>query len=214
MTSTTTVKSGRRIFVIQLNGHQLEVLHKDEKAFFEQQLRSYRDQFSFTVVSDLTDLDRLLVLELQAFRYNRWLTSGRDYDDFDLPDARMDDLRGAMKQLARDISAIKSDLGMSKAMRDREQHESVGGYIVELRRRALEHGIRRNKQVDRFIGLMMELRSLVGTFDRSNELEREKIGLTSEADLVEWVRSYMIPEFDAIDAEYRQTSQRLWVGRL
>lgn len=211
---TVTVRSGHRIYVTQLNGHKLEVLHADEKAFFQVQLKSYRDEFSFTVVSDLTDLDRLLVLELQAFRYNRWLTSGRDYDDFDIPDGRMDDLRSTMKTIAKDISSIKADLGMSKAARDKEQHESVGGYIVELRRRAKEHGIRRNKQVDRFIGLMMELRSLIGTYDRSNQLEREKIGLTSEADIIEWVRSYMIPEFDAIDAEYRKTSQHLWVGRL
>ena len=205
--------TGQRVYVTQLNGHQVEVGHADEKVWYEEQVAAYQRDFAFTMASDKNDLDRLLMLELQAFRYNRYLASGRDYYDHQIPDGQLHEYGQRMKGLGSEISRLKAELGMGKAQRDKDK-ESVGGYITELQRRAKEHGVRRNKQVTTIICLMQELRSLVGTFDRSNALEREKLGITSEADLLEWIRSHMIPEFDAVDAEYRQTSQRFWVGRL
>lgn len=212
MTVTVTTTRGR-VYVTQLNGHQVEVGHADEKVWYEQMLGSYQHDFAFEMASDRNDLDRLLMLELQAFRFNRFLSSGRDYEDMLLPDGVLDSYRSAMKGLGAEISRLKMDLGMGKAARDKIK-ESAGGYITELQKRAREHGIRRNKQVTTFICQMQALKSLIGTYDRSNALERDKIGLTSEADIVEWIRTEMIPEFEAVDLEFRQTSQKFWVGRL
>lgn len=198
--------------VYQLNGQALDVMGDDEALYYGESQRRYLDENTFTANTDLADLDRLLFFELLVFRWTRWLASGRDYDGFLSPGAE-DQLRKNLKETSPLISQIKNDLGLTKASRDRSA-DSVGAYIVELKKRAKEHGIRRETQAARAIVLANELFSLVGTYDRSNPLERSKIGLDSPDDILEWVRSYMRPEFEDVDKAYRAGTQKYWVGTL
>jgi hypothetical protein len=199
--------------VTQLNGQTLEVLTQAEQDFYEKQVADYQAAFSFSNVSDLNDLDRLLADELQSFRISRMLASGRDEDGTLLPQGLLGDLRTAQRGLARDINTGKSALGMSVLARQKDA-SSVGGYLVELRKRAREQGITRERQLTRALVLMNELKSLVSTFDRSNETERDRLGLQNEKDIVKWVRDYMVPEFDDIDEHFRTHQQKAWVGTL
>ncbi len=63
------------------------------------------------------------------------------------------------------------------------------------------------------IALTNQLFALVGAFDRSDEIERDKMGLNTADDLLDWVRTVMRPEFDAIDAAWR-LNQKNWVRKL
>lgn len=213
MTVGTVVSGPVLKKVKQLNGQSLEVMGDAEAIFYKAQQKKYLDENKFTATSDLADLDRLLFFELLVFRWTQWLSSGRDYDGFIAP-SQEESLRRNLKETAPLISAIKNDLGLTKAMRDKEQAESIGSYIVELKRRAKEHGIRREKELTTAICLVKELFSLVGTYDRSNQLERSKIGLESDADILDWIRTHMMPEFNAVDEYFRTNSQKFWVGRL
>ena len=199
--------------VRQINNQVLEVQGDVEKTFYDTQKRKYLAENKFTAIADLTDLDRLLILELLVFRWSNWLASGRDYENF-LTAGQEEQLRKSLKETSPQISQIKNDLGLTKTQRDKEQAESVGAYINELKIRAKEHGVRREKQLTKALCLIEELSSLVGTFDRSNKLERSKIGLETEADIVDWVRTSMLPEYREIDEYFRQHSQRFWVGRI
>lgn len=210
----TAVEDDLNFTVVQLNGHPMEVMSVEEAAFYSDQQRRYTAENHFSAVSDLTDLDRLISYELQTFRMNRWLASGRDYDGRELPISAHTEMRRQMKELATLISGVKVDLGLTRSAREAEQAESVGSYLTELKRRAKEHGIKREGQLTRALVLVAELKSLVGTFDRANESERRRIGLESEADIVEWIRLKLIPEFDEVDAHFRANSQKFWVGSL
>lgn len=194
-------------------GHEIEVQGKDEAKYYRDQMRKYLDQNGFTAVTDLSDLDRLLFFELMVYRWTNWLASGKDYEGYLAP-AQEDQLRKNLKETAPLISGIKNDLGLTKSQRDKEQFESVGQYLVDLKARAKEHGVRREKQLTAAICLIKELFSLVGTFDRSNELERSKIGLETEADIIDWVRTHMQPEFDKIDEHFRTHQQKYWLRSL
>lgn len=213
MTVTSVSTGPQLIKVKQLNGQTLEVMGDAEATFYRAQQHQYIVQNKFTAHSDLADLDRLLFFELLVFRWTQWLSSGRDYDGFLAP-SHEEQLRKNLKETAPLISAIKNDLGLTKSQRDKEQAESVGAYLVELKRRAKEHGIRREKQLTTGIALCKELFSLLGTYDRSNALERSKIGLEEPEDILDWIRTHMKPEFDAVDEHFRNTSQKFWVGRL
>ena len=199
--------------VKQINGHTLEVQGDSERNFYEAQKQKYQAENKFTAIADLTDLDRLLFLELLMFRWSNFLSSGRDYDGF-LQPGQEDQLRKNIKETAPLISQIKNDLGLTLNQRTKEQAESVGAYITELKKRAKEHGIRREEQLTKALCLIEELSSLVGTFDRSNNLERGKLGLESEADIVDWIRTSMLPEYREIDDYFRTHKQRFWVGRV
>lgn len=210
----TGVTSGPVLLkVMQLNGQEIQVQGPEEQKFYTEQRKRYMDENAFTAMSDLADLDRLLFLELLDFRWRTWLSSGRDYDGFLTPQQE-EQVRKNLKENSPLISTVKNDLGLTKSQRDKEKAESVGAYISTLKNRAKEHGVRRNKQMTRGISLCKELFSLVGTYDRSNQLERSKIGLDTADDILDWIRTAMKPQFDEIDAEYRNTSQKFWVGTL
>jgi hypothetical protein len=199
--------------VRQINNQVLEVQGDAEKLFYDTQKRKYLAENKFTNVADLTDLDRLLFLELLMFRWSNWLSKGQDYDGLLRPGAE-EVIRKSIEKTAPLISQIKNDLGLTLSQRTKEQAESVGAYITELKKRAKEHGIRREQQLTRALCLIEELSSLVGTFDRSNKLERSKVGLETEADIVDWIRTSMLPDYREVDEHFRAASQKFWVGRI
>src|SRR5690606_8663019 len=104
-----------------------------------------------------------------------------------------------LKEANSQISTIKNDLGISKSSRDKAQAESVGAYIADLKERAKEFGIHREKQLAKGITLCQQLFSIVGAFDRAEKVERGKLGFESEEDIVAWNRETMRSEFDAVD---------------
>ena len=199
--------------VTTVAGHTIEVMSADEARYYRSSKTKYQAENAFSQVTDLADLDRLLFMELLVFRWTGWLSSGRDYDGLLSPNQE-DSLRKNLKEMSPSISSVKNDLGLTKSQRDKEAFESVGQYLVDLKARAKEHGVRREKQLTAAICLTKELFSLVGTYDRSNALERSKIGLESEADIVDWIRGHMKPTFDEIDLHFQVNQQKFWVRKV
>lgn len=197
--------------VTQPTGSTFEVPNAHEKSFYEAQMRKYLAEFKFTASADLADLDRLLFQELLDFRWTKQLGNGKDYDGQWLSAAIEDAYRRNKIAAATVISQIKTDLGMNRASRD-AQLDSPADFIRQLLIRAKEHGVHRNNQVIAALRLFNHLKSIVGTFDRSNMLERDKVGIRSEEDIVAWIRDVAIPEFDAIDDAWRSSTQKYWDG--
>lgn len=211
--SSTIITPQQLIKVRTVSGFEIEVMGRSEAKYYRDQQQKYLVENKFTAVTDLADLDRLLFLELLIFRWTTWLSSGKDYDGFLAP-SQEDQVRKNIKEVGPQISTIKQDLGLTKSQRDKEAFESVGQYLVDLKARAKEHGVRREKQLTTAICLIKELFSLIGTYDRSNELERSKIGLETPEDILDWIRCHMRPEFDAVDEYFRANQQRFWVRRI
>jgi hypothetical protein len=192
-------------------GQTIQVQTPEEAVWFEGTRDKYRSQNRYTDVTDIQDLDQLLVLELMVHRWTLWTTSGRDYDsNLISEDAYIKPLR----EYANTIGALKSRMGLARAEREKEQHESVGAYLVELQRRAKEFGIHRESQLGKALELVNQLSALLGAFDRADEEEREAIGLQTDNDILDWVRQVMLPEFRAIDDHFRNNQQKFWAGTL
>lgn len=192
----------------------LKVQGQDEADFYTEQQVKYLSEHRFTAVTDLQDLDRMLFFELLAYRATRQLASGMSVQGHILSGSEEADLRRQNKDLAPLISNLKNDLGITKSQRDKEQFESVGSYLVNLRARAKETGVRREEQLGKALALINQLFAVVGAYDRSDESEREKLGLSNPDDVLDWVRGVMRPEFDAIDEYFRTHAQRFWVRQL
>lgn len=200
-------------YVTPLHGAPMEVLSQQEVTFYNGQRAGYTQENTFTATSDAADLDRLLALELQLFRIERFLISGYDYDGRTITVTSANDMRRQQRYMSSMITEIKDSLALSRSTRN-AQNESVGGYLVELRRRAKEFGVKRNEEMFKALTLVHEMIAMIETFDRSNPHERAKLGIETEADLVEWLRVKFIPEFREVDENFRETSQRYWVGNL
>lgn len=193
------------------SGKKLRVLGQIEKDFYEDQAKQYLAENDFTNTSDLLDLDRLLFYELIVYRMTWWLGAGVDYDNFAIDRSG---LQRNLKETSEQLSRVKADLGLTKSARDKAQAESVGAYLVELKQRAKEFGVHREKQLTKGITLCKQLFAIVGSFDRADEIERGKLGFETEAEILAWIRDVMQPEFDEVDAHFRANQQKYWVRKV
>lgn len=212
--TTVTTRSTKDCTVTTLAGNALELQTEIEAKFYNEAKERYLSENTFTVASDLRALDRLIFFETLVYRWTYALASGITSDGDYLNAGQSDQLRKNLKETAPMIAQIQNDLGLTKSQRQQEQAESIGAYIKQLKIAAKQHGVRREKQLGKAIELTKELFSLCGTYQRSNEAERLKLGFESADDIVEWVMGHMKPEFDAVDEHFRAHQQRFWIRDL
>lgn len=196
------------------SGQTIEVMGDPERAFYEGQRDRYLAENAFTVTSDLLDMDRLLFLELLIYRATNWLGAGKDYYGDLLSPSQEADSRRSIKENSALISTVKNDLGLTKSQRDKAQFESVGTYITELKARAREHGVKREKELGKALTLINELFAIVGAFDRADTVERHKLGFDDAEEILDWIRTVMQPEFRRIDDYFRNHQQRFWIRKI
>ena len=194
------------------SGQTIGVLGDPERLFYEGQAARYMTENKFTNTSDLLDLDRLIFLELLIFRASSVIGRGENYDGTVLNDRAEGDARRAMKENSALISTVKNDLGLTKSQRDRAMYENAGVYISELKARAKEFGVHRQSQLSAALTLCTQLFAIVGAFDRSDEVERGKIGFETEVEILDWIRTIMKPEYEAVDAYFIEHSQKYWTN--
>lgn len=213
MTTGPSGRSNQTFKVKTLSGQDLELQHPDEQKFYNDAQKKYITENKFDVASDMRGLDRLIFLETLMHRWTLWLGSGRDYDGF-LSPQQEEQVRKNIKETSPIISTIQNDLGLTKSQREKDQFESVGAYIQKLQVAAKAHGIRREKQLTRSLDLINELFSMTGTFLRSTEHERQKLGLESADDILKWIDEHMRAEYEEVDDYFRENDQKFWVGTL
>jgi hypothetical protein len=206
--------SGGGFHVMSPNDVDLEVLNLKEVRFYEDMRDKILGAYTFTDPSDLADLDRILLAELTLYRINRNLSTGTS--DLGLPLGSMDQrrLHQSVRELSAQLQKDKDALGISKSARDKDASETVAGYLDELRSRALEFGIHRNKQAQLSIALLQEVISTSDTFLRANELERSKLGMQEAEDVLTWIVNKVRPQLDDLDTEFIQHNQRYWIENI
>lgn len=192
--------------VTSAGGSQVRVLNEMEETWFNKTLQEYQDQYLFENVADLTDLDRLMVLELLSMRYGFWLSSGVDYNNAEFVEKTVSERKD---KLDTQIRMLKKHMGMDRKGRVESESESMAEYLKNLLRRAEEFGVHRDNQVAKAIDLFMELKKLIGIHERTDEEERRHLGVDLDSIYV-WIRDVAIPEFDEIDDAFRK-NQRIWI---
>jgi hypothetical protein len=210
---TVSIRSNQTYPVTTISGQTLELQHKSEQKFYSDAQKKYRTENKFDVASDLRALDRLIFLETLMHRWTSWLASGQDYDGYITPQHE-EQVRKNIKETGPLISTIQNDLGLTKSQREKDQFESVGAYIVKLQQAAKAHGIRREKQLTRSLDLINQLFSMVGSYRRSTDSEKKKLGIENADQILEWIDVHMRAEYDEVDEYFREHEQKAWVGTL
>lgn len=183
-------------------------VYETEKAYFEERAKRYLEDNHFANVSDLQDLDRVLVMELLTFRWGTWISNQKDYWDEPVD---LDQLQRSLKEHSVELRLLKKQLGIDKAARDRAKGEdSVPVYLTNLVARAKEFGVMREDQLGKALELFNELKALVTLYRNCDEQERREMHVDLP-DMIEWIETVAIPEFDAIDAHFRKNVQQAWI---
>lgn len=183
------------------------VLTDEEERYVNDRVARYLSDNAFTNVADLQDVDRLITFELFVHRWSLWLTVGKDYFDEAISEKPLGE---RINLYSREARLLKSALGLDKKARDRAKGEgSVNNYLDMLRLRAREFGYKRNQEAAKAIELMQQMKALATLHANCDEQERREWHCEA-TDVVEWILTVAVPEFDAIDEAFR-AEQRMWI---
>ena len=209
MTAPAPVTQRVTRHVAQVSGKVMQVMTNAEAEWYEETRDAYMLELKFTEKTDLIDLDRLLILELMIFRWSQHLAAGIDYDG-DMVNEKQ--LTADIKAYSDQLNKIKDSMGLTKKARDDIANaDNFAQKYADLKARAKMFGIHRETQLTKTLTLGMELSTVVGAFDRSDEEERRKLGFEDEKEIVAWIRETWLPEFHAQDEYFRTHSQRYWI---
>lgn len=190
------------------SGAEFLVLTSDEAAYIKDRVSRYLSENAFTNVSDLQDIDRMVTFELLVHRWSLWISKGVDYFNEEINERQLSE---RVKDFSSEIRQIKKTLGVDKVARDRTRgDDSIVNYLAQLKVRAREFGYMRNEQFNKTLELFHELKALITYHNNCDEAERLE-GQVTQEDVFAWIQETAIPEFDAIDASFRDESQRFWI---
>ncbi len=188
------------------SGSRFHLLNMEEGRWFDLSMERYQEQYHFENIADLQDLDRLLGLELLSYRYANWLLREADYDGNPFDDKA---IREHKDKLDKEIRGIKQHMGIGRKARVESESQSVADYLQDLLGRAGEFGMHRDAQNAKILDLFMELKKLIGLYERTDEEERNELDVDLP-DIFKWIKEVAIPEFDALDDHFRE-NQRMWI---
>lgn len=226
--------SGKRAF--DEEGHEDEMrpvtlpsgalfhVHHSESEYFIERVKQYLEDNHFTNVSDLQDLDRVMIGEVLIWRWGQWIMSGKNYWGEAVDDTQ---LQKSIKEVSGELRQVKTSLALDKVSRDRQKGEdSVTAYLANLRTRAKQFGYKRNKEFNSALQIFHDLKALITLHDNCTEdelRERKVVNIVdgeevfvplSYEHIILWLRDIKFPEFDEIDRAFRQDgpdAQKLWI---
>lgn len=180
-------------------------IHKSEVDGFNDRMQRYQDDNKFTNHSDLSDLDRLLVLEQLVLRWSNWLSTGYNYRGDRVNDKETHE---QIKNLSGEVRNIKKSLTIDKESRDKQKaHDDVSAYIANLKFRAKHFGYKRNEEFAAMMEIFQELRAKVGLYERTDDRDRKEQKVNLE-DIHKWLRDECFPLLDEIDRKFRNETPK------
>lgn len=191
------------------SGAEFKVLTQAEVDYLNDRVQRYLADNHFVNVSDLQDVDRMLILEMLCFRWGLWISGQQNY--FGEPIEDTGSLRRSVSEYSSELRQLKKMLGIDKGARDKQKGEdSVATYLENLRTRAKEFGVVREEMLQKGLELFMQLQALITLHDNTDTKERAEMACDTD-DVLDWIRTVAMPEFNAIDLYFRTHSQRFWV---
>lgn len=189
------------------SGADFEVMHENEVRMVENLVNRYTTEYMFSSISDLQDVDRIIILEVMAHRYSGWQNRGHDYYNQEIDNKDLDE---RILNASKEVRQIKKALGIDRLTRDKDKGDSIPEYLENLRVRARKFMINRENQMDVALSKFQKLSGLVTLYWNCTEIERKEEKCTAE-DILVWLRDEAIPEFNAVDEYFQEHEQRAWV---
>jgi hypothetical protein len=183
------------------------VLTAQEETYLRDKIARYLGDNHFANVSDLLDVDKLVVGELLSHRWTLWVTKQRDYWDDEVPVKQLTDM---VNDVQREMRQLKKALGLDKLTREKQHGDaSIPAFWDDLRRRAKEFGVSRNEQFYAVLDGFKRMEAMLVWYEKCDEQERLENHCQIE-DVVEVFRQE-VAKFNAIDEKFRHETQRMWI---
>lgn len=176
-------------------------VHKGEESFFNERVTRYMSDNYFSNISDLSDLDRVLIGEVLIWRWGQWIMTQKNYWGDAVDDLA---LQKQIKEISQELRQVKAALGMDKVSRDKAKGvDSVAEYLANLRQRALMFKRKRNEEFDEGMNMIHEVMAKLTLSDNCNADEQRELKCTRD-DIWKWMVEEAFPKFREIDRKFRQ----------
>jgi hypothetical protein len=183
------------------------VITDGEARYLQDKIERYLKDNHFINISDIQDIDKMVVFELMIHRWTLWLSKGRDYFDEDINVKQYAD---RVSSYSTEVRQLKKSLGVDKATRDRTKgDDSIPALWANLLRRGKEFGVMRNEQFVATITAFQRLKALLQFHDNADEIERRENHC--EVDDIMQILREEVRKFDALDEQFRHERQTLWI---
>lgn len=196
-------------FAVQLpSGGMQPVANQAEQQWLTRVVERYGEEIRLTVVTDIMELDRILIMELLVHRYGIFLGQGEDYQGKPV-DA--DRLNVEVNKKSLELRGLKKLVGLDKPTRDKARGEgSIYAWIQDVLMRAKGFGVHREKQLDAALEGINELIGMVTFYRNASDAQRREFRHTAD-DILDWIWDVLRVEYEAIDAHFREHEQKLWI---
>lgn len=189
------------------SGANYFVLTDAEARELRDKAERYLKDNHFQNVSDMQEIDRMIIFELQIYRWNLWISRGRDYWNESVNVKQLSDM---VKDYSTEVRQLKKALGLDKTTRDRTRgDDSVAALWDNLLRRARDFGYMRNEQYMQVITSFQRIKAMITLHKNTDEIERKE-NACELSDVLEVIEEE-IAKFDAIDEKFRFEKQTLWI---
>lgn len=192
------------------SGATFQVQTAKESDYLQDLIKRYLTDNHFVNVSDIQDIDRMLVFELMIHRWSLWVSQARDYWNNDINAKTYSDM---INDASREVRQLKKSLGVDKSTRDKTRgDDSIAALWANLLQRAKEFGYLRNEQMVQTITSFQRLKAILTFYDNADEIERKENACEMH-DVLQVLRDELV-KFDQLDEKFRHTQQKLWVRQL
>lgn len=200
-------QGNKAYYVDTPSGSRIPLQTQAEAEHYERIRDQYFEDNKFENISDKLELDRVLELEIRAYRYQVWSGGGKSYDGGPV-DPRLD--KNSI-ELSKEIRELKRSLGVDKHTRDLAQGEGFAEKYYNILQRAKEFGIMRNEQYSESVRILNGIFAKLTLYYNSNEEERVEFDATPEK-IFEWIMDQK-EIYDEIDKSFQQ-EQKIWIGEI
>jgi hypothetical protein len=183
------------------------VLTDSEREWLSDKIERYLEDNHFKNVSDMLDIDKLVMFELMVHRWSMWVSKGKDYYDEEISVSLY---AGMVENYSKEVRLLKKSLGVDKSTRDRVSgDDSVAARWANVLQRAKEFGYMRNRQALQAIESMHRIASLITVHRNMDENERKEFHFEL-SDILEVIEEE-VAVYKEIDEDFRHNVQSYWI---
>jgi hypothetical protein len=181
-------------FEVEIPGGGELMLHSEKEVErWEQQAKSYIEDYQLTKVNDLSIVGMILMQQIEVFRAQMLANGMRakfhpdehypmgEYERVALSPADRRDATQTMLKAGAEITRLEVALGIDKKTRDAGGKGELQDYLVIAKRAAHEYGVHIVERVKFVEGAIMDLSMKLRVLDNADAEDRAYHGITSES---------------------------------
>lgn len=205
------------------HGGTITLQNPEEVAYFRDLKKSYEDDYASLLLkpNDRNRLSQLINFELLAHRYTQRMMGAVNVYDSDgnitaiekIDPVEMANISQMLPKVQDEIRRLETALKIDKRTREGSGEGDIRNYMEMLKKAAINYKVHLSKRYTSYDEFVNELRWRIRVFKNADAEDRAYHGLETESKVLDWIEQQLL-DLEAVDKEFANNKQALWVGRI